>query len=154
MKTTGNEKFVYAILCMTLAVSVSAIAASSHESRNGRATSENREALFGNYSCGVGFEDGNLFTYFFFEATGDIFRDSPFLSQNALRNDPTAEVCEGLAESVGTILSASGCTVGPKTRSEDSGGASLYFGFVCHAPRSEVISVVADLGAAQLATSF
>ena len=117
----------------------------------GRATvNENTEVLFGIYTCSVSFDPPSAFTYIGFEASGDIFQQIPNLYRAFKGDVASPELCDGLSAASAGVLGQASCTVGPVEVTSEESYTAREFRFVCHAKRSEIISLVAKVSAQHL----
>lgn len=149
MRVERSRGFPYFVA--VLLVSAAALAASQRENGAG-VTGESSEVLTGDFTCGVDLSDGRLFSYYSFQATGDIFPRSPYYG-GFWQGDQPADDCDHLFLPASQIPLEHGCTVGPVAYSEDETGRSRSFAYVCHGPRSALISFVAAFTSAQLTAS-
>jgi len=128
-------------------------AASAQGQQPNRSGNENTEVLIGNYYCSVSFTDAQASAWYSFEASGDIFQQTPYLYRSYTTGTPAPDFCDPLAAASVENLTQSGCSVGPIGTRSDESGASREFQFVCHARRSGIIALIAEIAAQHLTES-
>jgi len=111
---------------------------------NGSAN-ENTEVMIGSYSCGISSSSPEAWVYYSFEASGDVFQQAPYLYRQYTDATSTPEFCDPLAAAAVALVAQSGCSVGAIEATADDSGWSRAFRFVCHAKRSRVIAIIAEI---------
>ena len=114
---------------------------------------ENTEVLIGSYHCGVSFDPGEAFAWYSFEASGDIFQQTPSLYRRYATGAPAPDFCDPVAAASAEALTQSGCSVGSIGARSDDTGTSREFQFVCHARRSRIIALIAEIAEQHLTGS-
>lgn len=128
--------------------------AASAEDRGGHGSAnDSTEVLWGGYHCGVSFDWDEAYEWLSFEASGDIFHDSPYPYRRYAGAAASPEICDGLAATAAEIIRRGGCAVGTVEASGDETGVSRDFQFVCHARRSVLVSLIAEILTQQLTGS-
>ncbi len=120
-------------------------ASSAHGQQPNGSANENTEVMIGSYSCGVSSNSPEAWVYSSFEASGDVFQRVPYLYRHYTDATSTPEFCDPPAAASVEILTRSGCSVGAIEASSDDSGWSREFRFVCHARRSRIISILAEI---------
>lgn len=131
------------VLIVAACVSLVALVATARDVGIGRQPGERAEALMGTYGCGA--SPTQAFLSLDFKATGDVFPNETFVFHSLEVDSGPAETCDPRVAAQLAELRAAGCAVGPVRARDDESGSSRDLSFVCHAPRSEVVAIVARL---------
>jgi len=126
-------------------VLVIGFASSAHGQQPNGSANENTEVMIGSYSCGVSSNSPEAWVYYSFEASGDVFQQTPYLYRHYTDATSTPEFCDPLAAASVELLTQSGCSVGAIEATGDDSGWSRGFRFVCHAKRSRIIFTIAEI---------
>ena len=147
MDMTKNKLTLLCVLSLCALMIGLAASAGGRGSRGSNA--ESTDVLIGGYHCGVAFDDDTASSYVSLDGTGDLISNYLSLYRNFAVDSATAETCDAPAAASAGLIEGAGCSVSPVeiTTYTDDDGISLDFRFICHGSRSEVIEVIARIGA-------
>jgi hypothetical protein len=133
------------VLLVSWALLVIGLAAAAGDRGDHGPANENTEVLWGGYHCGVSFDSDEAYEWLSFEASGDVFHESPYPYRRYPDAAASPEICDGLAATAAEIIRKGGCAAGAIEASGDETGTSRDFQFVCQARRSALISLIAEV---------
>ena len=138
------------LLVITSCLLLLGLVASARGQRGQGTLNENTEVLLGSHTCSVSFDPPEAFAFLSFEASGDVFPHTPSLYRSFKGDSATPETCDALLAASAGILEQASCSVGSIEVFGDESFTSRDFRFVCHARRSEIISLIAEVSKQQL----
>jgi len=145
-----SRKTILSSLVAFLALMAVAAAVHAGSNRNAGSLRGQMEVLLGSHHCGAGAEGG--FRWVTLSATGDIFAEQALLQYPVAAGGSPAEICDANTDLVSEFLTGAGCSVGSVRATSDETGESRDVSFTCHASRSTLISVIADLSRLMLSS--
>ncbi len=117
---------------------------------------ENTEILIGSYYCGVAFDPPDAFAWYSFEGSGDIFlgnNSARYVYRRYGSGSTAPDFCDPIASASSGTLQRLGCSVGAIESRSDEYGSVREFRFVCHARRSRIIALIAEISEQHLTAS-
>jgi hypothetical protein len=149
VRTLSRKAIVSSLVAFLILMAVAAAV----QAGNGRRADwfrDRTEVLLGSHHCGAGADGG--FRWVTLSATGDIFAEQALLQYPVSPGGSPAEICDASTDLVSEFLTRAGCSVGPVRATSDETGESRDVSFTCHARRSTLISVIADLSRLMLSS--